>query len=1162
MTNPNIPIKRTGSADNERVQLNKALSDVDETLGRSEQWDASFAWGDHRDAGYVVALTETQQFENLGVPSEIQAVLSSSVSQNGTEENLIEVSWKRILDNDIVYDLEIRKAPFEDQLENATLYSVPIVANDTDRARIIYTDSFSGDRTYFFRVRIRRDILVSPWSDFVSVDVPLNLTAPPAPANLTGEPLPASAQISWEYDYDANPTVDSIQIERNDNIIDSIARPATTFKDGVLPIGTPVNYRVRAVTYNNEVSAVSNTFTVTPVDITFGTPAVPQNLTLRSEIITNNTAGQIGRVTAEWDRIPGNNITYDLEIERRDFNTGAVIDTLETPTISNPSSGNPHYEWIGNINERFAVRVRSRNATEVSAFGAFEIIDVIPDANSPGDIDRNSVVITPLYQGALLQWAIPPADNYFQTRIDRRQIAPAEKASNEFITVGRVSRPISFFFDDVGELTVESNKVEGSITIRSASPPSQRPDGEPLEVGDIWIDTSDNDISRSWNGSTWELTYFVRERFQYRLTPISSAGQKGNTTPAANEAPIEVTPSNIPEGSITAAQIIARSITADRIESNTITAGEINVGSLTADSAFIGGIQQNSILNVIIRNNTAPLHRTAPYDTSVPVQDREPLKVGDTWIDTNDGDRPHTWSGTAWIRAYTAITGGDIVTGSVDANRITAGTITTDRMTANTINGDRIQANTLNANKITAGTITTDRMTANTINGDRIQANTLNANKITAGTITGTQLGNGQIAAVKFAADLVSDNFNAGVAGWRIRRDTGDVEFNNILSRGSVVVVGGDNITTLFNDANYTDFDADNVEDAIANNVTIIDGGKITTGSVQSANYNPGQAGWKIGIDGDDAEFNDINARGSMQSFVYQPGQSGWRIDSSGTVEFDNMVARGTVQSSNFQNGSVGWQVNDNGNAQFNAVTARGTFLSGAAGQRRTEITPPPPSGTDFVFWSGTGAKTDANGRSWIKSNGDAKFGGRVSSSQLEGSVLDAVPINVTGQTVSNFSNVNWVTAANRYVEIPETIRRPRRPFVSFVLPVFGPGIIGSGAWVRCQLSIQDNNGNYGSFFTIGQEFTIDTTSISSVAPISIGSQSTGSRGFRVRVQFRPFNNNQEAITNRFSGLFIALPAGSGFVVRNDTTNGAVTTQNPDPGLLVPPNFGDGWDIP
>jgi hypothetical protein len=44
------------------------------------------------------------------------------------------------------------------------------------------------------------------------------------------------------------------------------------------------------------------------------------------------------------------------------------------------------------------------------------------------------------------------------------------------------------------------------------------------------------------------------------------------------------------------------------------------------------------------------------------------MHIGDIWIDTDGGDRPYTYSGSAWIAAYTQISGGYITTGIIDCS--------------------------------------------------------------------------------------------------------------------------------------------------------------------------------------------------------------------------------------------------------------------------------------------------------------------------------------------------------------------------------------------------------------------------------------------------------------------------------------------------------------
>ena len=44
---------------------------------------------------------------------------------------------------------------------------------------------------------------------------------------------------------------------------------------------------------------------------------------------------------------------------------------------------------------------------------------------------------------------------------------------------------------------------DGRVTIRQTGAPSLRPSGDPLQDGDMWIDTNDGDRPYSYNGSSW-----------------------------------------------------------------------------------------------------------------------------------------------------------------------------------------------------------------------------------------------------------------------------------------------------------------------------------------------------------------------------------------------------------------------------------------------------------------------------------------------------------------------------------------------------------------------------------------------------------------------------------------------------------------------------------
>ena len=217
-----------------------------------------------------------------------------------------------------------------------------------------------------------------------------------------------------------------------------------------------------------------------------------------------------------------------------------------------------------------------------------------------------------------------------------------------------------------------------------------------------------------------------------------------------------------------------------------------------------------------------------------------------------------------------------------------------------------------------------------------------------------------------------------------------------------------------------------------------------------------------------------------------------------------------------------------------------------------------------YAIWGGEGAtKTDEDGRFWVKHDGDAKFGGRVFSSQLEGPIMDAVPIDLTGETITNTSNTVYKTVADRYIEVPALIDRPRRPFVNLAVPVYyDTANPSTGAWVQAQVAIQASDGSWGSWLPIIQEYTVDTTTNGSTVIVAGGRSEIGYKGFRFRVLFKPINNGEGARTNRFTGMFMGLPAGNGYSAVRDSTSTVVSVSSPlQTDIYTPPDFDTGWEI-
>jgi hypothetical protein len=125
---------------------------------------------------------------------------------------------------------------------------------------------------------------------------------------------------------------------------------------------------------------------------------------------------------------------------------------------------------------------------------------------------------------------------------------------------------------------------------------------------------------------------------------------------------------------------LANSLPTQRQNGDPLITGDIAVATNTQlaanrlwnGSAWVLFDQYSFKTPITIRSSTAPTNRGEDYEFA-------PIEKGDTWIDTSSGsddNSPRVYDGRTpfsvdgWIRNYTRISGGNITTGTVDADRI------------------------------------------------------------------------------------------------------------------------------------------------------------------------------------------------------------------------------------------------------------------------------------------------------------------------------------------------------------------------------------------------------------------------------------------------------------------------------------------------------------
>ncbi len=164
----------------------------------------------------------------------------------------------------------------------------------------------------------------------------------------------------------------------------------------------------------------------------------------------------------------------------------------------------------------------------------------------------------------------------------------------------------------------------------------------------------------------------------------------------------------------------------------------------------------------VFRQDAAP---TAALDT---------LATGDIWIDTNDGDRPRTWTGAVWTEALTIIDAGKILTGYIRstvlrADSIKTGVLNADLMTTGTLTvGVVPEAGSISGQGTlaTQSSVGTGDLNTTIINGGKIVTGLISADSINVGTLTGRRV---QTAAsgkrVVLDKDTNSIKFYDGITG-------------------------------------------------------------------------------------------------------------------------------------------------------------------------------------------------------------------------------------------------------------------------------------------------------------------------------------------------------------------------------------------------------------
>ena len=212
---------------------------------------------------------------------------------------------------------------------------------------------------------------------------------------------------------------------------------------------------------------------------------------------------------------------------------------------------------------------------------------------------------------------------------------PATRATllNDYSTTVTVNTAIAN-----SETVLRAYADFGSKTFRQNLAPTKRgvdPDTAldiPLQTGDVWIATADQNKLYQWDGTAWVYS-----------------------------------PDQAITGSVAA---LGATLTNDYL---TKTSTE---GAIASSGSFLRAYADNT--SAVFRQASAPTKRGVDPETLVDI----PLRNGDTWVDTDGQNRFYQWDGTQWVYSPDQVITGAIST--VDA-RVT--TVETAKIGYCTING-------------------------------------------------------------------------------------------------------------------------------------------------------------------------------------------------------------------------------------------------------------------------------------------------------------------------------------------------------------------------------------------------------------------------------------------------------------------------------------------
>ena len=336
--------------------------------------------------------------------------------------------------------------------------------------------------------------------------------------------------------------------------------------------------------------------------------------------------------------------------------------------------------------------------------------------------------------------------------------------------IGATMRLLSEELSNLPGYNLLQTGATAATIIKSSGSPSARPNGDALQLNDIWFDTDDGQIyTRNAANNAWVaardatlVSVFGTTSFTGSTLSSAMATAQSNivTVTEANSARVsEITSLEAITNGFSSSSTIAAAINTEATAR--ASADSANATSITNLSASVGsgndsGGAAYSASNTIISHvNATDANAAAAYVLKVEANGAVAgmvLEANASGSSTGSAiqfqaDKFAIWDGSGAAGSNSVapfivdsgvvyidtarIKNGSIVNahiGTLGADKITTGSLdVANRIDANAIDGDKITAGTIGAREITANSITADEINADTITAnDLLSTNTLN----------------------------------------------------------------------------------------------------------------------------------------------------------------------------------------------------------------------------------------------------------------------------------------------------------------------------------------------------------------------------------------------------------------------------------------------------